>query len=73
MVVTTPPVPDDGGRGPAVASGTTGLASPPRRDRARSSLGQTAAMAIALALIAAIVVVPKFLDKASHSRERPRA
>lgn len=74
VVVTTPaPALDDGARGPAVASGTTGLASPPRRDRARSGLGLTAAMAIVLALIAAIVVVPKFLDKAIHSGERPRA
>jgi hypothetical protein len=74
VVVTTPaPALADGGRGPAVASGTSGSAPPSHLYRAGFGLGLTAATAIVLALIAAIVVVPKFLDRASHRRERPRA
>lgn len=73
VVTTPPPALGNGGRAPAVDSGTAGFVSPSYQHRVRSALGLTAAMAIVLALIAAIVVVPKFRDKASHSGERPRA
>jgi hypothetical protein len=62
VVTTPPPALDDSGREPAVGSGTLESTSPSHRYRTRSGLGLTAAMAMALTWIAAIVVAPKFLD-----------